>query len=130
MRKRATDCGAWRFSRAEAVAGCGGGEVLEVDPVAVAVGELGVVFAGAGEVGVEVEAEADVGDDEEGGVAFLDREVAGVALGLAFGFEHGLQPALGAADRGAAVGFRCAEEECLGGGFVGGLFGFLGGRFG
>ncbi len=57
-------------------------QVLQHDPVARPVGELGVGFAGAGEIGIDLDAIANVGDEQERWPAMINGERLGVAFGL------------------------------------------------
>jgi hypothetical protein len=59
------------------------------------VGEGRVGGAAAGEVGVQLDDVADIDHDQEGRPAFLGRQGAGVAFGLATGALQGVVEALG-----------------------------------
>lgn len=73
---------------AQAVAHILVAQVLQHDPVARAVGELGVGFAGTGEVGVDFDAITDVGDEQERRPSMIDGERLGVAFGLWLGLDR------------------------------------------
>ena len=67
-------------------------QVLQSDPVAVAIGKLGVALALAGKVGVNLNHMAHVHNQQEGRPAILTRYGAGVSDGLIAGAEHGVIP--------------------------------------
>ena len=64
------------------------GQIGKPDTMRARVGERRVGGAGAGKVGVEFDHPPDVDDDQERRPAFLGRQRAGVAFGLATGALH------------------------------------------
>jgi hypothetical protein len=79
------------------------GEVIEKDAIAARIGEREIGFASQGEVGEELDGVTDVYGDEEWRPAFEGGKSFGVAFGLVVSEEHGLVPAVCAANGGAAT---------------------------
>ena len=73
-------------------------EIREPDAEPARVGEGEVGFPGLREVGKNLEAVADIDDEKEWRVGLVNRERAGVSLGLPPGFEHGIVPCVAAAN--------------------------------
>ena len=103
---------------AETVADCFVAEIVEAEAEAARVGEGLVGAAGLGEVGIDLDAVADIDDEKEGRGWFVGGEMAGVALGLAFGPPHGVVPGGAVAD---GAGFLFARGRIKREGECGGL---------
>ncbi len=89
-------------------------ELRQEDAVGAGIGKWQVGLAGKGKVGEELDGVADVDGDEEGWPAFGSRQGLGVMLGLSASGEHGLVPAMGAANGAAGTGgarLRTGEAE-------------------
>jgi hypothetical protein len=82
------------------------GQIGEPDTMRARVGERRVGGAGAGKVGVEFNHPPDVDDDQEGWPAFLGRQRAGVAFGLATGALHRVVEHLAADAESDLLGFE------------------------
>ncbi len=76
-----------------------------------------------GEIGEEFEGVADIDEDDEGWGRLGGGEIAGVALGLRAGFEHGAAVEIGAGRAGPIGGGKIEGELAFGGGRGGLVFG-------
>ncbi len=97
---------------AETLADGGVAEIIEAEAEAARIGISLVGAASLGEVGIDLDAVADIDDEEEGRGRFVGGEVAGVALGLAFGAPHGVVPCRAVAD---GAGFLLSLDLGAGG---------------
>ena len=86
-------------------------QILQPDPEALAVGEVGVRPAAARKVGIDLEHIADVADDDEGRGGVVGRQAEDIVLGLTPGVAHQHVPL--ALRRGGRGGFVRLEQRAL-----------------